>query len=182
MNPVMETDAIRVKPSDVEIFTPDEFARLLKSSEPAFRICLALQGLAGLRSNEVERIEWRDIDLPGRLIVVSRGVAKAASRRTIPMCDAPHNILESVPTREGKTWPHAHNDFYRVQQETARKAAVTWKHNALRHSYASNRFALNPDAGNVAAELGHSPTILHKHYRELAKSAAAQAWFAAPLA
>ena len=37
------------------------------------------------------------------------------------------------------------------------KPSVKWKSNALRHSYASYRFALTGDAGRVAGELGTAP-------------------------
>jgi hypothetical protein len=55
---------------------------------------------------------------------------------------------------------------------------MKWKSNALRHSYASYRFADIGDAGRVAGELGNSAAIVHKHYRELVKPAAAKTWFA----
>jgi integrase len=177
-NPVAETEAIRVKASDIEIFTPEELRKLLAVADRDFRICLALQGLAGLRSNEVERIQWSDIDLQGRMIVVNRGVAKTASRRTIPIGDALAKWLSLASDPESPVWPGTHDQFYRAQETAATQAKVKWKHNGLRHSYASYRFALVPDAGRVASELGHSAAILHRHYRELAKRNVAEAWFA----
>ena len=178
-NPAAETEAIKVRPTDIEIFTPHEFRDLLKSADEEYRVCLALQGFAGLRSNEVERMTWSDIDLPNRIIIVSKGVAKTASRRTIPICDplAEWLALSQSKSKSGKIWSGTHDQFYDGQQACASDAKVKWKHNGLRHSYASYRFALLPDAGRVAAELGHSPTILHKHYRELAKRDIAEDWF-----
>ena len=177
-NPAAHTEAVRVRGSDVEIFVPAEFAALLAAAPEAFRPCLVLQGLAGLRSNEVERLDWSHVNLPERVIVVSKGVAKTASRRTIPIGDALAGWLAAAVQPEGKVWPESHDRFYSNQASTAAAAGVKWKHNGLRHSYASYRFALVPDAGRVAAELGHSPSILHRHYRELAKRDAAEAWFA----
>jgi integrase len=176
-NPVAETESIRVRPGDIEVFTPDEFAKLLSAAESEYRPCLALQGLAGLRSNEVERIEWSDIDLKTGIILISRGVAKTASRRTIPIGKALSLWLGKAKNRTGKVWPGTHNQFYQLQCATASVAKVAWKHNGLRHSYASYRFALVPDAGKVASELGHSAAILHKHYREMAKRTVAEEWF-----
>ncbi len=176
-NPVAETESIRVRPGDIEIFTPADFGKLLAAADPEYRPCLALQGLAGLRSNEVERIHWSDLDLRNRVVVISRGVAKTASRRTIPVGDALADCLSQAETKAGKVWPGTHDQFYQAQSATATAAKVKWKHNGLRHSYASYRFALVPDAGRVASELGHSAAVLHKHYRELAKRDAAEAWF-----
>ena len=60
---------------------------------------------------------------------------------------------------------------------TAEKAGIDWKRNALRHSYASYRFAQTTDAGLVAGELGNSVNMVHKHYRELVTRQSADQWF-----
>ena len=76
-------------------------------------------------------------------------------------------------------WPGTHFDFYHEgQQGTAKAAGVQWKSNAMRHSYASYRFAQTGDAGRVAGELGNTAVVVHKHYRELVRPDAAAAWFA----
>ncbi len=49
--------------------------------------------------------------------------------------------------RRERIWRGGHEDFYEAQQDIAAatgsdgKTAVRWKPNALRHSYASYRFA-----------------------------------------
>ena len=55
---------------------------------------------------------------------------------------------------------------------------VKWKANALRHSYASYRFAQTGDAGRAAGELGNSAAVVHRHYRDLVKPADAERWVA----
>jgi hypothetical protein len=81
--------------------------------------------------------------------------------------------------------------FYKAQGATAAATAVEadeekgvkaqkpveWKANALRHSYASYRFAITADAGRVSGECGNSAAVVHRHYRELVKPEAAQRWF-----
>jgi hypothetical protein len=57
------------------------------------------------------------------------------------------------------------------------KAGFGWRQNALRHSYASYRLAENQDAAKTALELGNSPQMLFKHYRELVTADAAKKWF-----
>jgi hypothetical protein len=74
-------------------------------------------------------------------------------------------------------WNGDHEGFYDAQQATAAAAGLKWKANALRHSYASYRFAQTGDAGRVAGELGNSAAVVHKHYRELVKPADAVKWF-----
>ena len=147
---------------------------------------------AGLRSAEIERLEWSDIDLAGRHIVIGASKAKTASRRVVPITDNLAAWLAAYAGMQGNVWMGGHDEFYEVQQETAAatevkadpekgikgEKPVKWKANALRHSYASYRFAQTGDAGRVAGELGNSASVVHRHYRELVKPADAERWFA----
>jgi hypothetical protein len=63
----------------------------------------------------------------------------------------------------------------------ADKTLRPWLNNALRHSYASYALAQWPDAAALALEMGNSPAVILKHYRQLVKPAAAAAfWKIAP--
>jgi integrase len=193
-NPVENVEKLKVRNGDVEIFTPVEIARLLAAAQekfPAFLPSLAIGAFAGLRSAELERLEWSDIDLTARHIVISAGNSKTASRRIVPIAGNLAEWLRPYSGRQGKLWTGTHYEFYDVQQAVAAataveadeakgvkaQKAVAWKSNALRHSYASYRFAATSDAGKVAGELGNSAAMVHRHYRELVKPAAAERWF-----
>lgn len=194
-NPVASVEKVKVRAGDVEVFTPAEIERLLESARvnaPAFLPALAIGAFAGLRSAEIERLEWKDVDLAARHITVSAGNAKTASRRIVPVADNLAAWLLEYANKQGKVWPGGHFELYDTQQAVARatevkpdeskgvkaQPAVPWKANALRHSYASYRFASIGDAGRVAGEMGNSASVIHRHYRELVKPAAAAAWFA----
>jgi len=191
-NPVERVERVKVRPGDTEIFTPNEIARLLATASPEFLPCLAIGAFAGLRSAEIERLKWSDVDLAGRHITIGSKNAKTASRRIVPIHDNLASWLAPYAEKQGKVWPGTHDEFYDAQQVTAAATAVEadeikgakaqkpveWKANALRHSYASYRFAQIGDAGRVAGELGNSAAVVHKHYRELVKPADAQRWFA----
>ena len=63
----------------------------------------------------------------------------------------------------------------------AQKVGITWDHDLLRHTAASMLLARDRDAGKVAEQLGHSPAILLRHYRELVSDeAAARYWKVSP--
>ena len=49
--------------------------------------------------------------------------------------------------------------------------------NGLRHSYASYRLAQCQDAAKVALEMGNSPNMIFRHYRELVMPQDATAWW-----
>jgi integrase len=183
-NPVAGVESVKMKGGNMAIFTPSEMARLLAAASPDFLPCLALGAFAGLRSAEIERLEWSEIDLTGRHIIVGADRSKTASRRVVPICNNLAAWLAPYAKRAGKVWTGGHDEFYERPQAiatatgTPNARAVKWKSNALRHSYASYRFAEIGDAGRVAGELGNSATVVHKHYRELVKPADAKRWFA----
>ena len=193
-NPVEGVERVKVNGGDVEIFTPVEIARLIDAARadfPDFLPVLAIGAFAGLRSAEIERLEWSDIHLAERFIVVGADKAKTASRRIVPLHDNLAAWLAPYSGRSGKVWPHDSVLFYKQQPGVAAATAVEadaenniaaqkpvkWKANALRHSYASYRFAQTGDAGRVAGELGNSAKVVHKHYRELVRPVDAQRWF-----
>ena len=176
-NPVSGVESIEVRGGDVGIFTPDEIRRVLAGSLPDFLPCLALGAFAGLRSAEIERLEWTDIDLTGRVIVIGATKSKTASRRVVPISNNLADWLAPGAKLDGKVWKGGHDEFYDRQQKVAKASGVKWRPNALRHSYASYRFAQTGDAGRVAGELGNSAAIVHKHYRELVKAVEAERWF-----
>ena len=59
----------------------------------------------------------------------------------------------------------------------AKKTGIEWDQDLMRHTSASMMLARDRDAGKVAEQLGHSPAILLRHYRELVSDeAAARYW------
>ena len=178
-NPVAKTQHVSVRSvSEIEIYTPDEFRRLLEASSPDFTPILVLGGFAGLRSAELERVQWENIDLVSGHVTLSARQAKTASRRIVPLCSTAIAWLKPLAKTSGPVWAKEGLDtLYSAQATCAQAAHVNWKKNALRHSYASYRLAEIGDPGRVAAELGNSPAIVHKHYKQLVKPAEAIAWF-----
>ena len=174
---------------DIQTFTADEFARLLAAASKEFLPCLVLGGFCGLRSAEIERLNWEDIDLSSGQVVVGRDAAKTKSRRIVPICDAGRDWLKDYAKKTGCVWPKAHDDFYKQQAATAKATeirdgsgqvvtpAVEWKQNGLRHGYASHRLAVVEDAVKVAHEMGNSPGVVHSHYKALVSQAEGKRWF-----
>ncbi len=168
----------------VEVYHPDEFRRLLETADDDLRPVLALGGFAGLRVAELSRLDWRDVKLAERVIIVGDRIAKTASRRVVPICDAlaawlaPHaQPFGPVSPALGEARGVGEALINRWARLTVR-AKVTWKRNALRHSFGSYRYAVTADLARVAAEMGNSPAIISEHYRALVTEAEGKAWFA----
>jgi integrase len=177
-NPTLGMDRIKVRTGEVEIFTADEITKLLAAADANFLPVLAIGAFAGLRTAEIERLEWEDIDLTGRIIKIGASKSKTASRRIVPIHDNLAAWLADYSARKGLVWSGDTTTLLNRQRQTAAAAGLKWKHNALRHSYASYRFGQIGDAGRVAGELGNSAAIVHRHYRELVNKSDSEAWFA----
>ena len=176
-NPAKATQTIKADDVPIEIYTPVEMRKLLAAASIEFVPSIVLGAFAGLRSAEIQRLTWDDIRLAERHIVVGKDKAKTASRRIVPIWESSAEWLAPYASRTGLIWGGGYTQFYDAQNFTAEKAGIDWKRNALRHSYASYRFAQTTDAGLVAGELGNSVNMVHKHYRELVTRQSADQWF-----
>ncbi len=177
-NPVTRTEKVKVGDRDVLVFTPCEMGKLLAAAQPNFLPVLAMGGFAGLRSAELERLCWEDVRIGARHLVVGASISKTASRRIVPMAENLADWLAPYSGQSGLVWKGGKQTLPSTMRKTAQRAGIQWKHNGLRHSYASYRFAQTMDAGRVSGEMGNSASVVHRHYRELVTPTAAARWFA----
>ena len=171
----------------IEIYTPHEL-RLLLSHAPAKLLpFFAIGALAGLRSQETMRLDWADIRFEQGFIEVAAEKAKTASRRLVPLLPALAAWLLPLRQQSGHVVGYTRNDVLCEARKRFCKRGITdggevveftWKPNALRHSYASYRLADIKDAARVALEMGNSPSMLFRNYRELVTEKQALEWFA----
>jgi len=164
--------------STIEIYTPQEMATLLGAASNTTLLSIALRGFAGLRSAEIERLDWNQIRLGAEPhLIVNADQAKTRARRLVPISDNLAAWLAPCLKKSGRVWPHGHDYLYEAQRAVARKAKVKWKQNALRHSFISYRMAILKDANQVALEAGNSPDIIFRNYLELVTQTQARSWF-----
>jgi integrase len=177
-NPVDGTESIVANEGAIEIFTPAEVAALLAAAPKAFLPVVAIGAFAGVRTAELQRLTWQDIDLAGGFITVGAAQAKTASRRLVPITPNLAAWLAPYAKQRGTVWKSSATALEEHRAETVKKSGVPWKHNALRHSFCSYRLADIQNAAQVSLEAGNSPQMIFRHYRELVKPEAAKAWFA----
>jgi integrase len=160
-----------------DIFTPCELAGLLKNGSPNVTPCLALAAFAGLRSAEILRLDWSDVERRPGFIEVAAHKAKTAARRIVPISENLSRWLAIAPRNGLLVWPHSKDSFFKAMRRAADNAKIKWKQNALRHSFISYRLAEFQDVNRVALEAGNSPQMIFRHYRELATPEQARTWF-----
>ncbi len=177
-NPASEAEVPSANGDTVEIFTPSEMVKLLAASSTEFLPALALGAFAGLRTAELQRIAWSDVDLAGGFITITAKNAKTRTRRIVPIQTNLALWLAPHARKIGKVWRGTLSQWGVAQEATAAASGVVWKRNACRHSYASYRLAATQSAAQVSLECGNTPAVIFAHYRELVRPDAAAAWFA----
>jgi len=177
-----ETDSRKFTHAEAQVYTADEFKKLLNAFPMRSLAGYCIAGFAGLRIAEIARLCWQDVNLPERHIIVSAGIAKTSSRRVVPISDNLAAWLEKAKPAGAqpghKIWEVSENILTWEHDTVSEKAGVPWKNNAMRHSFCSYRLAvLRGDYVKTAFEAGNSPKMIQKHYQALVTEAQAKAWF-----
>ncbi len=164
--------------TEVSIFTPDEMTRILAASNRHLATpFLALGAFAGLRSAEITRLDWKNVNFERGFIEVRADIAKTRARRLVPISDNLRAWLKPFALLWGPVVPYHGHGHVGVVLRIAVRAGLKWKKNGLRHSYVSYRLAQTGDPARTALEAGHNQSILFRHYRELVTPEMADKWF-----
>lgn len=171
-------DTMKDKGGAIEIFTPDEISNLLSSAGSDLIPFLTLGAFAGLRSAEIERINWREVKFETGYIIVEAPKAKTASRRQVEMKPNLRAWLRPLAKKNGPVMPYNEDALYKLLRDLSETTKIPWKNNALRHSFISYRVAETGDVNRTALESGNSAAVIFSNYRELVTPREAKKWFA----
>jgi integrase len=171
-----DVETVRDHDGEIAILTPAQLTKLLRKSKPEYQLYFALAGFTGIRSAELLRLEWSEINFEKGHIEVKARKAKTATRRLVPIQPNLAKWLAPYRGRKGKLFQSRRTVDSAIK--FAKRSGVPWKANCLRHSYATYRLSVVPDAGRIALEMGNSPAKLFTNYRELDRENHAPEWFA----
>jgi integrase len=172
------------RPADIEgrevaILQPEDMGKVLAVAAGRLLAWVALGGFAGLRSEEILRLDWADVDWKaGEIFVRQPKRAKGWRPRYVKILPALRRVL-GTECQTGKVFPGGMRELY-MQRRAAMDALgwQRWPQNCLRHSFGTYHLAMWKDASKTAHEMGHSnPEITHRHYAIAAKGADAKAWW-----
>jgi len=171
-----DVETVRDHDGEIAILTPAQLTRLLRKSKPDYQLYFALAAFTGIRSAELLRLEWSEINFEKGHIEVKARKAKTATRRLVPIQPNLAKWLAAYRGRKGKLLQSRRTVDSAIK--FAKRLNIPWKANCLRHSYATYRLSVVPDAGRIALEMGNSPAKLFTNYRELDRENHAPEWFA----
>lgn len=140
----------------IGILKPKQVAALFDQAPDDLIPALALSFFAGLRRSELLKMDWSDIDIMRKQVLVSE--ENKTGDRIVTMSDCLTAWLTPYAQHEGLVI--ASEEIFRNRLETARTAAKLkkWPHNAGRHSYGTYFYAKHESIDRTAKEMGHTDT------------------------
>ncbi len=161
------------------IFRAEQVANILAEAmiHPDLELVVpfALAFFAGLRSCEIEVLDWTEIHLERAFIEVTKGKSKTRQRRIVTIQPNLKAFLEVHRRLGGPVVPP--NWWNRRQEFGKRIGMRQWPRNVARHSFVSHHYQHMGNENLTAAEAGHSPQVLQEHYRELVSPDDARAYW-----
>jgi integrase len=153
-----------------------ELAMLLAACpNESWRLVFQVARLAGLRRNEIERLEWGNIDLQARTITVEGDFEDGASRegtkkrrRVVPVVPELYEVLANHPSRTGLLVDVPTDNFERAARGIVTASGVEFYGkplHALRAAFENDMMDRHP-IQDVAEWLGHSVEVAMRHYRQ----------------
>lgn len=162
--------------------SPDEIRALLAVSAPGERIAFMLGAYAGLRAGEVRGLRWRDVNLPGAVLVVRRSLCngtsaapKSGHERLVPLVSELKAALEAIdghpldgPVTRGPRKPWSDTSLNKAfGRATARANIGHWRLHDLRHFYVTTLFRARLPAPVVQRLAGHEHLATTQRYAHL---------------
>ena len=152
------------------ILTPEQMMGLLKAPMgDDVKALVLLGGFAGLRTVEVARMNWEDIDCKTKQIHVRPEVSKQHDGMLQRVVDMTEPLVKRRKFFEKKTGRIVTGSSEALH-ERRRKVALAlgwegWPDNALRHSFATYHLGRCGNAGLTAYQMGHtSPAMVQRVY------------------
>jgi integrase len=182
-NPVQQIEMQRVRMRR-QILLNSQVAGLLRAVRETDMELLPFHVLcifAGIRPEEVCRLNWSNVNIAEHFIEVPDESAKTEIRRIVEMEPLLVDWLTYFVKRGGNTTgPVTPKLNLRKRLRELRKAAkiIPWPQDAPRRTFASNWLAVNHDVNRLNNLMGHtSPAMLWRHYhRAVTQKQAREFW------
>ncbi|MGC1481867.1 MAG: site-specific integrase [Chthoniobacterales bacterium] len=170
LNPLAEISREEVPGDEVSVLSIRDIARVLVAAShiPEMKTATALKFFAGLRTSEVQRLDWSEVK--SDTIIVAAKKAKTRSRRPVSISRnlslwlAEDARRTEAPAPTGADW---RRHFALLKWLSG---IDPWPRNCQRHGYGSYHLALHKNENLTAMEMGNTPDIVVRHYRAVIDS------------
>ena len=179
-NVIQLVDKTSVVRDHIPTFSVEQLTTLLAAAPPEYLPVLVIGAFAGLRPEEIKKLQWEDLDFQERTIRVNASAAKTRKKRFAEISD---NLQAWLEPYVGRIGPIAPPNLQKLRRATMKVAKIEkWPQDVLRHSFASAHYAFHRDPARTAVIMGHrDQNMLLTHYRDVMKpSEAAKYWIVRP--
>lgn len=181
-NPMDGVPAPKTKPAR-NILTPKQMKALLALDLPDYvRAFLLLGGFAGLRTEEMERMDWANVNTKTGQIHVPPGAMKDSGgfdQRIVDFTEPLKRRKAWLARRSGPIIGMASETFHTHKRRACLPVLSEWPDNCLRHSFATYHLARAKSAGLTAFQMGHTDAkMVQRVYAVPAALADWRAWWA----
>lgn len=146
------------KPEALSIEQAKAFMRFIRTHYPQHLSFYAIALFAGIRVDEVERLQPKDVDRKGKKIFISAENSK--TNRAEVLEDLEPTLWKWLAVASQKIIRPSDN----VRASFAKKLGFKLPHNFARHSFATYHYSLYLDARRTCAITRHSEEMLKRHY------------------
>jgi integrase len=178
------TGSVELPPNDERrrerVATAEQAAQLLAVLPDDVQVPYALAFYAGLRRSEIDRLDWKDVDLKGRAILVRRSKSEAGTGRRVPIAAPLVPILTGLTPKKGavcsrsvmsgkhaararKAWTYVDHEAAMPKKKRNPPLEAIGLHEA-RHTYASLLVAAGYTLKEVMEYLGHADLTTTSRY------------------
>jgi integrase len=183
-NVVEQTERPEMAETVIGILRVNQVTRLLAHADAHGLLAFAALGLfAGVRPDELKRLDWSAVNIKRRQVVIGPDIAKTKQQRIIPLNDTALAWLEECDTKTGLvTAPENFRKRFDAWRKASGVKLQDWPKDCIRHSFGSYHYAQHNDPVQTAGLMGHvGVDIFFRHYRALVDAdEAAQYWSLRP--
>lgn len=131
----------------------------------------------GIRTNELDQLNWEDIRLDKEYVAISETIAKKHRARNVDIMPNAIQWLQAFGKEKcGPIRKPNHRKTFESAQKTA--GITSWPKNAMRHSFASYLYEVTGEIIKVITQLGQrSEDVMFTHYRTLTDKGAGEEYF-----
>lgn len=154
------------------VFSPEQVRKSLLYIWEQDRDLLAyftLATFAGVRPEECDRMTWEMIDLDRGLIDLPEWVTKTRRPRLVHLEPAALQWLRLAKEQGSRLPWHPSLRCHRLKGLRTYLGFKEWPHDIMRHTFGSYYVELHQSLEKASLEMGNSPEIIQRHYRELVR-------------
>lgn len=188
-NPVNKIEFTQLEAKEIQIFTPNQVRALLDAAISVERRLipyLSVGFFAGIRPEELLRLNWEDINQKEGYVKIRAEISKTRRRRIVDIQPVLEQWLDwwiqSGGLTTGPLVPFSPETLKRARKRITDLARVEWIQDGPRKSFASAHLAAFGQIDRTAIQLGHTrTTMLFEHYNQaMTKTDAAAFWAVTP--